>query len=593
MSRRKRVERYLDAERQFLRSLFGNLSDETRKRLGYDHPADHPHVQYLLDLVPWMNARLRRLVQVGPERFANNLREVHSPSSTAPVPAYTLLAFRPPGGQPIDLPRGFPVHPAGHRGVPFRTCGPVKVRPINVTAAAAGRPGTWSDRPRGAGEFETLVRFTLTADHPDGLAGAGDLTQLRLHLTGESGDPLPFELYEGLFADLGGAWVKNPRRGDWFPAEFTAGGFGDDEHLLGDGRAEFPGERRVRDFFAFPRKFLTADLHGLAPAAKAGGNTLEVVVALRRWRPGLLRIQPGHLTTNAVPAVNLREVSLPPAEATAAARWVDVSRALDTPTAGAEVYAVTGVMADTGDGPKAVPHWLPGRVATGPSGNGLRWHAERFPADRTVPGGRVAVRLLDPADRPADLTRRTLHITAEITNGLLSEEVRGVRQFRGDADTAVRAVAVCRPTTVLRPRLDNAGGWQGITLLTLNSLALGGGSSGGRTLADGLRPFALLDADADAADSDEQDRKRFAAALLGGLTTADVSSDEAWDDGWVRGRHYKLNLAHAPNLPGSGFVFGSVLKSLLTDTATFDSFVRVGVTTPTAAFTWPAVIGEG
>lgn len=587
-----REEQYLDAEHRYLRTFLGDLSKPTRQRLGYDHPADHPHVRFLLDAAARLNARLRRLLQVGPERFANNLQELHAPDSTAPVPGFAVLAVRPPpDGRPLDLPRGYAVHPSGYRGVPFRTTAAVRVRPVSVTAIAAGRFGQWPDLPREAAPAEAVLRFTLASTHPDGFAGLNLTDPLRLHLAGEGADPLPYELHEAVFADRLGVWVRDRTSSRWFAADLTPGGLTAEERLLGDGRAEFPGERRLRDFFAFHPKFLFVDLHGLGPAARTAGAELEVAVGFRRPRPGLVGVQPRHLLTNCVPVVNLRELPLPPTTAGAMSRGVDVARALDD-TAGAEVYAVRQVRVDTADGPRAVPHWLPGRAAHPPAADGLRWHAERFRPTPTHPLGRVVVRLLDPATRPTDLTGLAVHLTVEVMNGRLPAEVRGVREYRAETDGGVTATAVRLPTTVLRPRLDSAGGWPALTLPTLNSLALGGGAAGARTFAGGLAGFALLDAACDAADPDEQDRKAFAESLLSGLTEAEVTPDEAWDGGWVPGRHYRLKLGHARHRPGSGFLFGTVLEAFLADTATFDAFVRTTATTPTATHTWPATVGE-
>jgi type VI protein secretion system component VasA len=287
-----------------------------------------------------------------------------------------------------------------------------------------------------------------------------------------------------------------------------------------------------------------------------------------------------------VPAVNLRELPLDSVPAGALTCEVNVTRALDAPSAGTDVYAVRKVQVDATE----VPHLMLGRAVREPAPGGLRWHAERFPATAANPLGRVTLRLLDPALEAADLGGRVFHLTVDVTNRSLSPDVRGVRDYEEMSCNGIRATAVRLPTPVLHPKPDAGGG--ALTLATLNSLALGGRANAGRMLAGVLAAFALLDAECDDADPDEQDRQAFAKSLLSGLTEVGVEPDEDWDRGWVSGRHYRVRLSHAANRPGSGFLLGTVLESVLAGFAGWDAFVRTTVTTPTATHTFPAQIGE-
>ena len=196
-------------------------------------------------------------------------------------------------------------------------------------------------------------------------------------------------------------------------------------------------------------------------------------------------MRPQHLVTNVVPVVNLRNLELPPTTSGALAFGVNVTRALDAPTAGTDVYAVRQVQLEG----VVVPHLLLGLAALGPAEDGLRWHAERYPPTETNPLGQVVLRLLDPAKKLAELRDRVFHLTVDVTNRSLPPEVRAVRDYQAETDSRVQATAVRLPTPVLHPRPD--AGWGAITFPTLNSLAL---VVGGRRRSPALAAFALLDA---------------------------------------------------------------------------------------------------
>jgi type VI secretion system protein ImpG len=578
--------------------LVNGLSRPAAARLGYDNPADHPHVRCVITAVAELNARLRLAPQLRRERFVNNLRELAAPRSTAPRPSVQVVQFTPDPSAPDDVverdavlvPAGAPPESTAAR-VSLRACYRTRVRPVSVQSAAAG-PGVDDPAlPAATAKAGAVVRLTLTTDHPKGFAGLPGFDSLRLFLAGGDADDVPFQLHEAIFGDLAGAWAR-PDGGEWLPCGVEPVGFGRDEELVPHHPATFRGERLLRDFFAFPQKHLFAELTRLAPAARTPRRVLHIVLAFARPWPELCRrVRAEHFVPNATPAVNLfaEEVCLTARRTRVRCKVTSQARP------GAEVYAVLNVKVRDGRGQLVeLPPWLPGRVSASGE-DGRRWVAERQAGPDGGPSS-VFLSILDPNGRPPVEGGEPVWATAEFTSGGLPAAVPQ-SNWRLARDRRMTATSVTPPTPTLRPPLESVTDWAALTDLTLNALALTGATAAGRVLAGALRSLAALDAtpDPDAVPT-EAARRQLVTGLLAGLKGVRVTRDEAWvgepPGGLVPGQRYALEVADAPGRTGSGFLFASVLEAFLGHTATFDSFVRTSVTTPQVTRTWTPRIGN-
>lgn len=592
-------QRYLAGEQRAVERVLNDLSEPARARFGYDAATDHPQVRALARGHAELCARLRAHPSVSRERVLNNVQELSAPGSTAPVPSCAVVCVDAADTVPLrHLARGFRFRPvarpdAPERAIEFRTVYDTDVRPVAVAAARAGAPARGTGLPRAATEAGTVLRVTVETTHRDGFAGLTGFDRLRLHFAGRDGDPVPYQLYEAIFGDLVGAWVRDGAREEWFPCAAERVGVRKGEDLFDYTPAVFRGERLVRDLFAYHPKFLFADLTRLAPAARAAGGTIEVLFAFKLAWPSLsTALEVAHLRTNAVPVVNLftEDVALVAGEESSSAA---VRSQL---TRGAEVYAVRGVAAQDGAaGATPVPNWLPGRPWAWAGAAGRRWVTERGTGS---PEGRkrVTLALLDPAAGPLPAGATALSVTAEFTNGP-APAARAPRHFQAIADEKLTATAVRPPTATLRVPVEGTHQPAAITALALNALTLHDGATGARMLSGLLAPFALLNAVPDpVADPAEVGRKALADGLLTGLKRVQAVPDVVRltrpPFASVPALHYEIDLGDAPALPGTGFLFAAVLEAALGHTAEFDRPVRTTATTPRVTRSWPAKISE-
>jgi type VI secretion system protein ImpG len=193
----------------------------------------------------------------------------------------------------------------------YRTAQPVTLLPIELaearylpTGTALAALGLPSVPGAKAG---ILLRLRATA----GLTfNRIALENLRLFIRGS--EQIPGRLYEQLLAQGRALVVRPPGRPiPWqevLPAACIGRvGFEDEESLFPIGPRSFAGYRLLREYFAFPQRFLFVDLRGLLAAARrCGGPELEVVVLLAQGDPALASgIDAGNFALFCTPAINL------------------------------------------------------------------------------------------------------------------------------------------------------------------------------------------------------------------------------------------------------------------------------------------------
>src|SRR5512143_485552 len=319
-----RLLRHYNQELQHLREMgaeFAQQFPQIAARLGMEGiEVSYPYVERLLEGVGFLAARVQLKLEAEFPRFTQRLLEIVYPNYLAPTPSMLVAQFQPDLNEAnlargITIPRGSAMRSLLGKGdvtaCEFRTAQDTTLWPLEIVSAkyfsfAADLP--LNALPSGQ-KVKGGVRLRLRAT-----AGLNfdqlKLESLRLFLSGA--DEVAYKLYELTFGACLGMLVGPPQRPlPWY--EFVPRkhvrpvGYGDGEALLPVTLRGFQGYRLLQEYFAFPQRYLFADLDGLGKAAqRQSGNELEIVLLFERGDAQLESVvDAANFSLFCTPAVNL------------------------------------------------------------------------------------------------------------------------------------------------------------------------------------------------------------------------------------------------------------------------------------------------
>ncbi|RQS77025.1 type VI secretion system baseplate subunit TssF [Burkholderia sp. Bp8963] len=491
---------YYNRELAYLRELGGEFAQQfpkvaSRLRLHDSGPPD-PYVERLLEGFSFLTARVQLKMDAEFPRFTQALLDAVYPGYVAPLPSIAIVRFAPllnegSLAQGWRLPAGTALRarPAASEqtACEFRTAHDLTLWPLELTDAAVTGAPAWL--PRGAVAARQDVRGTLRIRLK--ARGGAKLAQLPLdrltfHLAGPERDAL--HLLELLAAHALGVVCHDPGQPPrWMhPLDADAivhEGFDPAQAILPDDGRSFHGYRLLREYFAFPARFLFFSIGGLRPAlARARGDECELTVLFDRHDAALeAAVDARHLALNCTPAVNLftRRADRIPVQPGAREHHVvvDRSRPLDY-----EVYAVQRLASEQRDDGQS-REFRPFHASfAGDGGNyGAYYTVRREPrlvsaqaranGTRTgYVGSEAYVSLVDSQCAPYDETMRYLSVDTLCTNRDLV-----LLQPPGDANTFTlrvsapveRIVAIRGPSRPRPPIADAQTAWRLIRHLGL------------------------------------------------------------------------------------------------------------------------------
>jgi type VI secretion system protein ImpG len=300
-----------------------------------------PLIGGLLEGSAFLAARVQLKLKHEFPEFTENLLEQLVPHYLAPTPSMMLVKANPVFGDPA-LREGRAIARGSYLDASFRQldrqiacryrlCGDITVWPFELTAAEYYS----SPAPMQAlgvsvgGEVLAGLRLTLThrstarsedepseADaqkKPELLIAGCRTSQLPVYFVG--GEPDAVALYEQLFAHCRGIYFRHlDRFGD--PVIFQAPpeclqqiGFDHDDGLFPTDHRVFEGFDLLREYFAFPRKFLGCRLTGIDEClSRINARSVEIVFAFDELNARLAAaVRPDSFAIYAAPAINLFE----------------------------------------------------------------------------------------------------------------------------------------------------------------------------------------------------------------------------------------------------------------------------------------------
>lgn len=549
-----------------------------------------PHVERLIESFALLSARVHHKLDDEFPELTDGLMSVLYPHYLTPIPSLAVVQFDLDAGRG-PLPHGFVIprdsrlntQPIRDTVCQYRTCYPVHLWPIAVTAARLAPPpfpAGLTPPPRAAAAL--IVRLEAAGELP--LSGL-HLDTLRLHLFGPW--YVTGGLYELLFghalevvirsADPDAQHVQPVRLSP--TAALAPVGFGPDEGLLPYPPRAFQGYRLLTEFFAFPHKFLFADLGGFAETRKRGfGRAAEVVVFLDRAMPSLeSAVDAGTFRLGCTPVVNLFEQTAEPIPLTRAKHEYRIVPDVARPD-GCEVYSidqVTSIDPTAGATTEYRPFY---GVHHGPEGARTFWHTTRRPSARDSDRGtEVYLNLVDLDFRPLVPDDPTLVVRTTCTNRDLPARLqRFGDQMAIELEAAAplkRVRAVRAPTLPLRPPPRRGRFWRLMSHLTLNHLSISDAAEGREALREILRLYDFTDPTVDPQHAAAV--RQVIEGVSGVSTRRVVGRVPGVGGGFCRGVEVTVEFDTAKYADTGVYLFAAVLERFFGLYASINSFSQM------------------
>lgn len=599
---------YYNRELAYLRELgaeFAAAHPQEAARLALEAGrCEDPHVERLLEGFAFLAARIRHKVDDEYPEIAQAFLSVLFPHYQRPIPALTIVQYAP-AADPTKMIEGYTI-PAGTEMIArpvedvacrFRSAYPVELWPVAVESAALEPDRVVVEgKPPGA---QALLTLGLRCDAPEGWASLRGLRRLRFYLDGQ--EPAPSTVYELLFAQLCGAWLRGttadgePRIRSLPLDAIRPVGFEPDEGLWPYPAQALPGYRLLQEFFAFPQKFFFFEVDGLDHPARAGWSGPVELLLFFRHPPRLaVTVRPESFKLACTPAVNLFPMVAEPIRLDRVRSEYPLAASHRSPQ-GYEIHSIERVVSVGGFLEDSVTYQPFYRV---PHGDDDRrpeayWIATRVPSIRAGDDGtELRLAFTDLNFRPAVPSAETITAYVQCSNRDVPSRLPfggGQGDFTVESEGPVsRARYLTRPTATLRPPSGRRVQWRLISSLALNHLSLVNAPEG---RPDALRELLTLYDFADTTVTRKMIRG------LDGVVSRRVAGriGSRLGKSLALGLEVELRLDEAA-FPGSqAFLLASVLDRFLGSYVTINAFTRtVAVSTQRegAWKQWPPRSGD-
>lgn len=603
-----------------------------------------PMIGGLLEGAAFLAARVQLKLKHEFSDFTTNLIDQLAPHYLAPTPSFVLVQATPKFGD-AGLREGRTIPQSANFDATYREAqrnlacrftlaSAITLWPFEIVKAEymTGAAAVQALVPGAGAECVACLRLQLTvraaarsedepADkeafaRPDLRLSSCRVRALRFHLLGQETDAVA--LYEQLFAHCRGVYFRtldsfgDPIVVPGEPGMIRQIGFEENEALIPNDNQLFRGFDFLRDYFAFPRRFLGFDIISLgAVVRRLEAKTVDIVVAFDDVKAQLAAaIRKEFFALYAAPGVNLFEKTLDriPVKSNQYEFPVipDRSRLLDF-----ETNRVTRVFAHIPGAPQKVPVEPLYSAMASRSATGLSYTIRRLPRRRTIEekkygpvsnyaGTDVFLSLGERSD-PEELLRvAELSVVALCTNRHLAEhlpvgESGADFRFLDNVELDVRCIA--GPTAAREPHMTALEGkgtdvstgevaWRLVNMLSLNHLGLIDRKGDG---AAALRETLILFADL--ADSATDRKIRGLKSLIARPIVRRLR--QPMGAAAARGLEITVVLEEKAFEGSGAFLLGAVLDRFFAEYVAINHFTQTVVRTPERGeiMRWPPRIG--
>ncbi len=618
-------ERLLDHynnELRHLRETAGEFAREFPKiagRLALDKDAREvcpdPYVERLLEGFAWLAARIHLKLDAEFPRFTQSLLETVYPHYLSPIPSMTVVRFDPEEQDTalaagVVVPRGTLLRSNIGKGertaCTFQTAHEVRLLPLRLAEARYfTRDVSELNLPaelRAKAAIRIRLQVTAAVPLPE-----VSLDPVTFFLRGA--DELPALLYEQIFARKAGLVVQSAAERGKILATLPAAnirrvGFSDQEALLPPSPRSFEGYRLVREYFAFPQRYLFFEVAGFAEAVKrCPGDSLDLVIALKEQDTRLEgRLDKSFFELFCTPAINLFSKQLD--RISLSDRFsefhvvADRNRPLDFEIF--ELQNVTGFGALAGEEQEYRPFFLAKDTdvsagafyTTNRVPRVLTAREKQFGQKSAYSGTEVYLSLVDATCAPYRSSLRQLGIKALCTNRHLPIQMAkgiGRTDFTMDLSAPVASIRCLSGPTLPRPsQAEGRFSWRLVSHLSLNYLSLL--DARGEDGAVALREILKLYTDA----NDRQIAKQIEGLLSVRSSPVVRRVKTPGPITFARGLEIVLNFDE-PAYEGTGvFLLGGVLEQFFAKYVSLNSFTETIIKTQQRGeiMRWPAQMGK-
>ena len=612
---------YYNRELQYIRESGQEFAKEFPKiagRLGLETlECTDPYVERLLESFAYLTARVQLKIDAEFPRFAQHLLHMVYPNYLSPTPSMAVVQLQPSltEGSLADgfkVPRGSALKSVIGRGeqtaCEYRSAHEVTLWPMEIAGAEyssfLGDLGNLNI----PGKAKAALRLRLHTS-----AGLNfnqiALDELPLYLRG--GDEVAMRIYELLMAHAV-ALIVRPAGQDASWSELIqntpvrAMGFEDEQALLPFGPRSFQGYRLLQEYFAFPSRFLFANLTGLGSAVRRCTTPdLEIVIVLDAQDSRLEKaVGPAQFELYCTPIINLfpkRTDRIHLTESEYEYHIVpDRTRPMDF-----EIFQLTEAMGygTSGDEKQEFLPFYALHDRTSAEDRSCYYTVRRVPrmlsAKQRIQGARSSyvgselfISLVDAVEAPVRPQFKQLGINTLCTNRDLSLHIPiGQRDsdFVLESGAPIQAVrCVAGPTTPRPSAADGDPTWRLINHLSLNYLSITDSANGGGAAA--LRELLLLYGDG----SEPIVRKQIDGLLS--VTSQSITRRLPIAGPVAFGRGIEVTLTLDENaFEGMGvFLLGSVLEHFFAKYVSINSFSETVLKSiqRKEVVRWPAKLGR-
>lgn len=526
----RRFLNYYERELRHLREMGAEFAAEHPKiagRLGIEQfECADPYVERLLEAQAFLAARVQFKLDAEFPRFTQQLLETVYPDYLSPTPSMAVVQFNPrlnegALAEGIRLPRQTVLRSLLGKGeqtaCEYRTAHEVTLWPLQITQAQYHTQDLQSlGLPSAAPISKAALRVRLKCTLPGINFAKLPIDFLHLYLRGSGSEQL--HLYEQLLGQSMGVIVRPANKPYGEVSVLPAGsvgrvGFEEHQALLPSSPRTFEGYRLLREYFAFPERFLFAEIAGLKDSIRRCNQPeIDLIVLLRQLNLKLENaVTPENVALFCTPVINLfpkRADRIQLSDRFSEHHVVpDRTRPLDfevyqvntvtgygagqeNETAFKPFYAAHDLDADQGRGAYYSTH----RVARARSAR------ERLQGPRSLyAGSEVYLSLVDSHNAPYSSDLRQLAVTTLCTNRDLPLQMplnAGPTDFNIDGGPPVQSTRVLSGPTSPKPSYaEGEFAWRIISHLSLNYLSLMDSQGGAEALRDLLKLYIELATD--------------------------------------------------------------------------------------------------
>ncbi|HJR08843.1 MAG TPA: type VI secretion system baseplate subunit TssF [Pyrinomonadaceae bacterium] len=580
MSDREELLQFYRDELSYLRQMGREFKKQYAKlasRLEIsDNECADPHVERLIQSFAFLTARLQRnLRDEFPEITTALLGTLH-PQLINPIPAMAIAQFK--SDQKTTTGNLVPRFTRLFYDTPekltcrFRTCYPVTVWPLKVSAAGLRDPG---QIPFLSTETNVAAVLLLELECTQGSFKELELEHLRFFL---NGDAIAVNtLYEWLFSHISKIALlpEGTKKPVYLPLDsIKQVGFGVEDEVLPYPSNAHPAYRLLQEYFSFPAKYHFFDLHNL----QQHGSTkkLQIFFLFDQIPARNPAINTKTFSLGCTPVINLFDKTTEPIRLDHKSfeypLVADKRREATT-----EIHSILSVSAypdpykaSEKSAEKFEPFYSYNHYMDG-SKHRAFWHATRRNSNRKeVPGTEMFLSFLDLNFRPTDppvqtVYAHTLCTNRELTMTMMEDAPLQLEEKLLEYDIAL----IGRPSLPQSPQLGGPTTWRLISHLSLNHLSLSEGSDSLHALREILGLYCISD-------------RPSALNQIAGITQMSIArksmyiGEDAWQ-GFCRGTGITLTFDEDLYRGSGAFLLGAVLNSFFGLYTAVNSFTQLTI----------------